>query len=234
MTPELTIRLFSNDQYCLDKVFYSNFYRLKPREDKEQNVVVDIGAHCGYFAFAAMSMGAKRIYCFEPFIDNFRILSKNTEQSEAGVIIPHQLGVYPISSNLKFFYPTYGEGKFFDFSNIEIDKTEGKYHTSPCISLDEILQEYVQEDVVDILKINMGYAEGEVLMSSHTLNRKVNAICGEIFSDKEGIQEFKSIMEKKGYTDSYFSTVSEEEGKFVFLLAKDKCDKYFNTVFSSE
>lgn len=225
MSPELTIRAFSNDQYILDKVFYSNFYRLKPRTDGEKNVIVDIGAHCGYFAFAAMALGGKKVYSFEPFLENYRILLKNTEQAETGTIIPHQLGVYPQASNIKFSYPTYKD-QFYDFANIEIDKNEGQQHTAPCITLDEILQEYVQEPTVDILKISVGYAESDILLNSHLLSRKVNAVCGEAVLDQNGTQKLQDAMMKKGFTDSYFATLKEED-KILFLFAKDSCDKYF-------
>ena len=45
MTPEISLRTFTDDQYVLDKVFYANNYRLKQLPEKEKVTVVDIGSH---------------------------------------------------------------------------------------------------------------------------------------------------------------------------------------------
>lgn len=233
MTPELIIRTFTDDQYILDKVFYSNYYRLKGLEKPEDApVVVDIGAHCGYFAFSAMALGAKKVYAFEPFLDNYRILLKNVEQAEVGKIIPHQVGVYTQAANVKFFYPKIEQGKMLNFSNINIDVGDGKHHVAPCITLDEVLQEYVQEEFVDILKVSIGYAESNILASSNTIFKKVKNICGETELSDAALEEFKTMMEKKGFKDSFFAKA--EDGKYIFLFSKDKCEKVFNIYFAAK
>ena len=75
MTPEITIRTFSNDQYFLDKAFYSNYYRIK--SIGEGSLVVDIGAHVGAFSFSCLIRGAN-VFAVEPFHDNLRLLMQNT------------------------------------------------------------------------------------------------------------------------------------------------------------
>ncbi len=42
-----------------------------------QSVVLDLGAHIGSFARYAVGKGAKRVVCFEPHPDNYRLLVKN-------------------------------------------------------------------------------------------------------------------------------------------------------------
>ena len=79
MTPNIHIRSFTDDQYWLDKVFYSNSYRLKGSKDIQNGpIIVDIGAHCGFFTFTSLALGAKKVYAVEPFIENFKMLLKNT------------------------------------------------------------------------------------------------------------------------------------------------------------
>jgi FkbM family methyltransferase len=53
-------------------------YRVNPGD-----IVVDIGANIGTFSlYAAKVCGASRVLSFEPFFDNYRILSKNVEQNQ--------------------------------------------------------------------------------------------------------------------------------------------------------
>lgn len=227
MTPEISLRLFSNDQSVLDKVFYANAYRLKPREDKEKNVVVDIGAHCGYFAMTACAMGAKKVYCFEPFYENFRMLVKNADQAEVGLIVPHQFGVFPQAYNFKFNYPEYGEKKFFDYANIDIeDKKGAKTSSAPCITLDEVLGEYVSEPI-DILKIHIGYAEEAILQSSNLLASRVQAVCGATIPEGTGPDKFKDFMAKKGFVNSHFGKLPDDDKRLVFMFSKEPLQKYF-------
>ena len=84
MTPEITLRTFTDDQYILDKIFYANNYRLKNFTEGDNDVcVVDVGAHAGYFSLLCLLRGAKKVYSIEPFADNFRVLYKNLEASFA-------------------------------------------------------------------------------------------------------------------------------------------------------
>ena len=76
MTPEITTRSFTNDQAIFEKVFFDNIYKLKGEKDSNK-IFVDIGAHAGFFAFAALSLGARKVYCFEPFVDSYKVLLEN-------------------------------------------------------------------------------------------------------------------------------------------------------------
>ena len=58
MTPEITLRTFTDDQYVLDKVFYANNYRLKKFPEDEKVVIVDVGAHTGFFSLLCAMRGA--------------------------------------------------------------------------------------------------------------------------------------------------------------------------------
>lgn len=43
------------------------------------DVVLDIGAHFGFFSFFAVANGASRVYAFEPNPDSYEVLKKNCE-----------------------------------------------------------------------------------------------------------------------------------------------------------
>ena len=46
--------------------------------DLKNRTVFDIGANIGSFARKAIVAGAKKIYCYEPFLETFSVLKKNT------------------------------------------------------------------------------------------------------------------------------------------------------------
>jgi FkbM family methyltransferase len=227
MTPKLTVRSFSDDQFILDKVFYSNAYMLKGMKNVEtQPVIVDIGAHCGYFTFAALALGAKKIYAFEPFIENYKILLPNIEAAEFGKIIPYNFGVYTAEGVLPFAYPEVEKAHYrFSDINIDVKGESDNHHMGVCLTLDYILNKIIREDV-DILKINIGYAEKEILFGSKLLALRVNNICLEC--DTIVAQELIEGMKSKGFVDSFVQVgIEEEQHRSIVILSKTKCSDLF-------
>ncbi|MBV9926515.1 MAG: FkbM family methyltransferase [Acidobacteria bacterium] len=64
------------DQVIFNEVFVFNEYRL-PESFEPGDLVIDVGAHIGSFAEAALSRGCGHIYCVEPDRANFEIASAN-------------------------------------------------------------------------------------------------------------------------------------------------------------
>ncbi len=50
-----------------------NVYNLEDK-DIQNKIVIDIGSYWGFFSFRCLEMGAKKAYCFEPQIDNYKKL----------------------------------------------------------------------------------------------------------------------------------------------------------------
>lgn len=228
MTPEIITRSFSNDQLIFDKVFFTNCYNLKGKTDGEK-IVVDIGAHCGYFAFLALTLGARKVYCFEPFIDNYKLLLNNCYNSHfSGRVIPYQVGVYTDSIVGKFTAPKLIDGIYFDFSGIEItgDKDISHYPIN-CLKLDDILVNNCFGEQIDILKINIGYAEIDILQNSNVIAEKVVSICGETKADEQEFFEFKKKMVIKGFFNCHSSPPSPE-GKISFIFSQIPISENYN------
>lgn len=232
MTPKLQIRSFTNDQYILDKVFYSNFYRLRGfKENDKRPVVLDLGAHCGYFTFSALTLGAKKVYSFEPFTPNYKMLIANVGNEPLGQTVPvisYQLGVYVGPVALTFGNPELLNKSYFDFSNVGYDSNPTSPDFCKCcmLSLDTILEHYVGEQV-DIMKISVGYGEIAILESSELIKTRVSNLCGEITTDVKGQERLKSVLGTKGFIDTVFYPVEGEENKFLFHSSKSDRKEVF-------
>ncbi len=222
MTPEIIIRSFSDDQYTLDKVFYSNYYRIK--DFGEESTVIDVGAHCGYFSILCAMRGAKKVYNVEPFVENYRILLKNTE-SFMEKVENLKLGIYTENKLAKLAYPKF-EKNFFFFSKVGFDSEGEVFDLNSFVTLDTLF-ESISETKINLLKINIGYAEVEILTSTTQIDR-CEYVCGEIKGGEERIAPLTEYMTSKGFQDSYFAKTSKEEDLNIFIFAKEKCEGLFD------
>jgi FkbM family methyltransferase len=229
MTPEITTRSFTNDQTVFNKVFFDNIYKIKGEKDSSK-VFVDIGAHAGYFTFTALSLGARKVYSFEPFVDSYKLLLENCYNYYfVGRITPYQLGVYTEKKLAKFTIPELIDNIYFDMNSIGISidpDNEENFYPCQCATLDEILKTYCFDEKIDILKINIGYAEKEILLLSSLIEKNVESICAEITIEDEELFDFKKAMGTKGFVN-FFSSESKE-GRKLMWLSKIDLSKNFN------
>ena len=226
MTPELSIRTFTDDQYVLDKVFYANNYRLKTFSENEQITIVDVGAHTGFFSLLCLLRGAHKVYSVEPFADNFRVLNKNLD-AFPDRLTTMKMGVYTETKFANITYPE-PENNFFYLSHINFHdgQSAGPREVANFCTLDSLLSS-VNEEKVTVLKIHIGYAESEILMSSDRLD-KCEYVIGETNTSAEKLRELVVNMNNKGFEDSFLAESKEKEGTHLFIFAKDKCENLFN------
>ena len=224
MTPQIIIRSYTTDQYYLDKIFYSNFYRIKKANSEKRSVIVDVGAHCGYFTLAAIAAGYQKCYAFEPHSENFRILNKNTEVF-VDIVSCYQLGIYHSDTFMNLVAPKMTETEFIDFGKIE--PKDGGGESSFAISLNK-LHPLIKEKSIDILKINVGYAFDFITGNSEALEF-VNNICLEMPYSPEEITYLSNKLLILGFKDSLIVELKENDKNFGFLafFSKNSLDERF-------
>jgi FkbM family methyltransferase len=71
-----TLRPGTLDEYIYRQVIEYNEYGL-PDSFSVDDIVVDVGAHIGVFAYAALKRGAGKVYGIEPDLENFEISRRN-------------------------------------------------------------------------------------------------------------------------------------------------------------
>jgi len=225
----IKVRLFSNDQYVLDKVLYSNFYRLKPFP--EGSTVIDVGAHAGYFAIGCVFLGAENIHCYEALRSNFEILAENTKDFRPKIEVNNSAVMF-IDGFLDVNIPQFDANtKTHDFNSVEIEQDGKPFDRVPCFSLDSILDN-LQEDSVRLLKISIGGNELDILKNSKNLS-KVEHICGEtIISDPKILSDTIDSLKAKGFAHSWFSNT--DEGTRIFIFSKGDSESQFNLYNAKE
>lgn len=228
LLPEISIRSHSSDQFVIDRVLYSNSYRLN--RFIPDCTVVDIGAHIGAFSLASIIHGASKIYAFEPSQFNYRVLVKNLSDFSKDFSV-FQLGV-DSTSGFKFMSkPQMVKSSFIEFASLAISASEEDYKTDKAyfVNLDEVLS-MIEEDIY-LLKISVSGAEFKLLNDSKRLSLVKNLCYETNCSEEEAKAMIDEIKKKGSFKDALFEKVGEKT--YLFLFSKEDhsiCFSKYRTV----
>ncbi len=82
------IRSKTNDRVIFNQIWLTKTYTPHGFEIKENDLIIDIGAHIGMFSILAGKFAPKgRVYSFEPSVDNFTLLKENVELNKLGNVV---------------------------------------------------------------------------------------------------------------------------------------------------
>lgn len=156
------------DARIVRAVVLENEYRL-PQRFAEPDVILDIGAHIGSFALAALTRGAGVVYCFEPDADNFALLEHNLAPFGDRVRL-RRAAVWRSdvpAATLSLHNPIAARNT----GAHQVAEGDGV----PAIALDEILGEL---GPIRLAKLDCEGAEWPILFTSRRLGQ-IRALCGE-------------------------------------------------------
>lgn len=209
----------SIDKSIYDEVYIQNVYEIKNLN--EDDVIIDIGSHCGYFSKLCLDKGSKNIIAFEADESNYQCYLKNLSKYQGWKC--YNTAVWRETSNDVSFY-TYPNSENTGLNSFYKNPYMNSYKEIKVktISLDDILSSY---DKIKILKIDAEGSEYDILMNSKSIE-KIESIVGEYHNDMT--DKTISDLEKYLTTQNFliYKTVkfNETSGLF-FAKHKSKMDE---------
>jgi FkbM family methyltransferase len=161
------------DRRIFREVVISDEYRL-PRLGRE-DLVVDVGAHIGSFALAALRRGAGRVVCCEPDAASFEALCHNLApyKGRAALVRCAAWGSDVPSEGVRLHNP-------IDPRNTGAvqARLDGPGEAVSAVPLDDLLRVVARGQRVRLLKLDCEGAEWPILFSSSRLG-EVDEVVGE-------------------------------------------------------
>ncbi|HJY27726.1 MAG TPA: FkbM family methyltransferase [Pyrinomonadaceae bacterium] len=155
-------------------------YGLKRIDFKPGDVVIDIGAHIGFFAiYTALRFPEVVIHSFEPFPENYELLQQNLVRNGITNVRTYQVGVSGSGRPLEMVTNPQNSGSSTCYSRtLEYSRTTG----IPSNTLDHIFDS-LRIGKCKLLKIDCEGSEYEILFSTRSL-AKVEYLSGEFHQNK--------------------------------------------------
>jgi FkbM family methyltransferase len=187
MDKEWQFRSATMDEMIFNDVAVFNEYRL-PSDFAPDDLVIDIGAHIGSFAYAALLRGCRHVYAVEADSANFKIAADNLRHAIAQSHVQLQRGaVWRSDANddqLRFggyqpFPKSYVEmAGMMNTGNGSVIWGEGE--PVEKIAFDALVDRATHngEKRIRLLKLDCEGAEWAILLTSQRLHL-VDEICGE-------------------------------------------------------
>jgi len=150
-------------ELSLNKIYEPEETKLIKNLVKKGDVVLDIGAHVGYYTLILADLvGVNgKVFAFEADKSNFELLKKNVEINNCNNVIVENLAITDKVGQIKLF--DVGES-----SNLTVSDTGNiKFTNVNSISLDEYFKDY--NGKIDFIKMDIEGAEYSVLVGSDKL-----------------------------------------------------------------
>lgn len=175
---------------------------------KKNDVIIDIGAHVGFFTiYAAKQASEGKIYAFEPASTSFVLLKRNVEMNKLSNVITENYAVLKNS----------GTATLFVDKNFAIGNTmfgEGSPHLEKeivtTISIRDMFNKY-QIKRVDLLKLDCEGAEFEIILNL-TKNEleKIVKISAEIHHNigNHTVEELSGFLKANNFSVEYRHVLS--------------------------
>jgi FkbM family methyltransferase len=187
MSDAWTFRPDTMDRWIFDGVVRHNEYNL-PDRFKPSDIIIDVGAHIGTFAYAVFERGCRHVYSFEPDAENCRMAGHHLSQYiDAGWLRLSQKAVWRSDANddelrldgyQKFPASFPGmEGILNTGSGSVLWKNGGAVDK---IALDDVIDEATANGTrrIRLLKLDCEGAEWPILLTSRRLDL-IDEITGE-------------------------------------------------------
>ncbi len=173
----IRLRPDTGDVDIFQSVIEKNEYRLPDTLDS--SIIIDIGAHIGCFTYACLKRGAKKIYLYEAFKDNYDLANSNfSNEINSDIVKLYNLAVWRSD--------TYQDTLYYTKSLDPINTGGGSVTCETMndikvgtIQLDRIIDEITNSTGrIKLVKLDCEGSEFPILFTSKKLHL-IDYICGE-------------------------------------------------------
>jgi FkbM family methyltransferase len=181
------------------------------KEVKDNFIVVDIGAHIGYYTlmFAKLVGENGKVFSFEPDPENFYLLKKNVEVNNYKNVVIEQKAVSDYVGKTKLFISRESSGQNTIY---QIDKKQNFVEVN-VVSLDEYFKNFNRN--IHLIKMDIEGAEYSCLVGARNIIKKNERL--------KIITEFRPISLKSfGVEPEAFLKLLTELGFSLFEFCEDK------------
>jgi len=101
---KMKIRVKSTDLMQLTTIWVIREYDIPEFEIKDDDTIIDIGGHIGLFTIFCKQYSNKgKIFCYEPFIENYNILEDNIKMNNLNNVISNNMAVSKIDGTIPIY-----------------------------------------------------------------------------------------------------------------------------------
>ena len=223
---------FKNGIKCLIRnksdsiAFFENYFLKvnnpnKKFEIKKNDIVIDIGAHIGYFTiYAANSANEGTVYSIEPYKESFEILKKNLKLNNLTNVKSFHIAISKVTEQITLYIDKknqIGNSIFKTDETIESEKVES-FNLKDFVKTNKI-------EKIDFLKIDCEGAEFEILLNfDKELMKKINKISAEVHenSNTYSLDKLVDFLKENNFKVSTSNMSNNSTMKLSMLYAENK------------
>lgn len=191
------LRTSSTDVQALVNVWINEEYKKTGFEIKNNDIIIDIGAHVGLFTlYASQYCKDGRIFCFEPIKNNFDLLSENIQVNQLPNVKCINKAVHNSNNSIRMYLDKTDDAAHSVFDNGD------EYVDVNATTLSEIFNSN-NIQICNLLKMDCEGFEYEIFESTpDEYLGKIQKICLEyhiIKGDSESLNALKSRLDGLGF-----------------------------------
>jgi FkbM family methyltransferase len=188
---------------------------------KGKDIVIDIGAHIGYFSiYSSQKAKNGKIFAFEPYNESYEMLIKNLRINHINNVIVQNLGVTKKSGmDSLYLRKNYAIGN----SMYKNTKSDSKIDIKTISLQDIIKNNNIQK--IDFLKLDCEGTEYEILLNlDHLILQKIDKIVAEMHPNIENfkIRDVKEFLISNGFDVRIIHPLNNISEELVMLYAKNQ------------
>jgi FkbM family methyltransferase len=186
------VRAKTADRMIFKEIFIEEIYNKHNIEIEDGDTVVDIGANIGIFSiYASSKVSRGKVFSFEPFEENYKILCKQIQSNNLINVFPYNLGVSSITGEQTLYLsPTNTGGHSIKFDQ----------GASSVLIKTITLSEFCKSNNIpriDFLKIDCEGSEFEILEESPHILDRVKKLVMECHPYKnKSVEDMIELLEK--------------------------------------